>query len=78
MIAEYELNAEDVREMMPKRMEAHLSLKTDSYRSSNEETMNLLLKAVAEGSSLETACEDSCGVVDSNTQRVEHILLEMV
>ena len=31
--------------------------------------MNLLLKAVAEGSSLEAVCADSCGVVDSNTLR---------
>jgi hypothetical protein len=31
--------------------------------------MNLLLKAVAEGSRLETMCEDSYGVVDSNTLR---------
>jgi hypothetical protein len=31
--------------------------------------MNLLLKAVAEGSSLEAVCADSCGAVDSNTLR---------
>lgn len=69
MIPENVLNAEDVRGMMLERMEAHLRVKTEGYRSSTEQTMNLLLKAVAEGSSLEAACEDSCGVVDSNTLR---------
>lgn len=69
MIPEYALNAEDVRGMMLDRMEAHLSLKTEGYRSSTEQTFNLLLKAVAEGSSLEAVCADSCGVVASNTLR---------
>lgn len=69
MIPKNVLNAEDVRGMMLDRMEAHLSLKTEGYRSSTEQTFNLLLKAVAEGSSLEAACADSCGVVDSNTLR---------
>jgi hypothetical protein len=69
MIPEYALNAEDVRGMMLDTMEKHLSLKTEGYRSSTEQTFNLLLKAVAEGSSLEAACADSCGVVDSNTLR---------
>lgn len=69
MIAEYTLNAEAVREMMVERMEKHLSLKTEGYRSSTEQTMNLLLKAVAEGSSLEAVCADSCGAIDSNTLR---------
>jgi len=69
MIPEYTLNAEDVRGMMLDRMEKHLSLKTEGYRCSTGQTMNLLLKAVAEGSSLEAVCADSCGVVDSNTLR---------
>jgi hypothetical protein len=69
MIPEYALNAEDVRGMMLGEMEKHLSVKTEGYRSTTEQTFNLLLKAVAEGSSLEAACADSCGVVDSNTLR---------
>lgn len=69
MIAENALNAEDVRGMMLGRMEKHLSLKTEGYRCSTGQTMNVLLKAVAEGSSLEAVCADSCGVVDSNTLR---------
>ncbi len=69
MIPNYRLNAEDVRGMMLDRMEQHLSLKTEGYRSSTEQTFNLLLKAVAEESSLEAVCADSCGVVSSNTVR---------
>lgn len=69
MIPEYALNAEDVRAMMLNNMESHLSLKTEGYRSTTHTILNLLLKAVAEGSSLEAVCADSCGVVDSNTLR---------
>lgn len=69
MIPEYTLNAEEVRAMMVNVMERHLSLKTEGYRSTTSETFNLLVKAVAEGSSVEAVCADSCGVVDSNTLR---------
>lgn len=71
MIPENALNAEDVHGMMLDRMETHLSLRTEGYRSSTQQTCNLLLKAVAEGSSLEAVCADSCGVVDSNTLRAQ-------
>jgi hypothetical protein len=69
MIAEETLHAEDVRGMMLDAMERHLSLKTEGYRCRTVQTFNLLLKAAAEGSSLEAVCADSCGVVDSNTLR---------
>lgn len=69
MIPENALNAEDVRGMMLDVMESHLSVKTEGYRSTIGQTFNLLLKAVAEGSSLEAVCADSCGAVDSNTLR---------
>lgn len=69
MIPENALNAEDVRGMMLDVMESHLSVKTEGYRSTTGQTFNLLLKAVAEGSSLEAVCADSCGAVDSNTLR---------
>jgi hypothetical protein len=68
MIPENVLKAEDVRGMMLERMEAHLSVKTEGYRSSTQQTYNLLLKAVAEGSSLEAVCADSEGI-NSNTLR---------
>ena len=69
MIPEHALNAEDVRGMMLERMEKHLTLRTEGYRSSTQQTMNLLLKAAAEGSSLEAVCADSCGGVAGNTLR---------
>jgi hypothetical protein len=69
MIPEHSLNAEDVRHMMLNTMEAHLSLKTEGYRIRTNQTFDLLLKAVAEGSSVEAVCADSCGVVASNTLR---------
>jgi hypothetical protein len=69
MIAEKTLKAEDVRQMMLSRMGKHLSLKTEGYRISTEQTFNVLIKTVAEGSSLEAVCADSEGVVDSNTLR---------
>ncbi|MEO8391589.1 MAG: hypothetical protein ABI700_01225 [Chloroflexota bacterium] len=69
MIPEYALNAEEVRGMMLDRMERHLSLKTEGYRCTTDQTFNLLLRAVAEGSSVEAVCADSCGGVNSNTLR---------
>ena len=69
MIPEYALNTEDVRHMMLDRMETHLTVKTEGYRCSTGQTFNLLLKAVAEGSSVEAVCADSCGAVDSNRLR---------
>ena len=61
MIPEYALKAEDVQAMMLNTMERHLSLKTEGYRCTTDQTYKLLLKAVAEGSSLEAVCADSCG-----------------
>jgi putative transposase len=55
--------------MMLEVMERHLSLKTEGYRSTTNETFHLLLKAVAEGNSLEAVCADSCRVMASNTLR---------
>lgn len=69
MIPKDALNAEDVREMMLNTMERHLTVKTEGYRCTTDQTFNLLLKAVAEGSSVEAVCADSCGGVDSNTLR---------
>jgi outer membrane murein-binding lipoprotein Lpp len=55
--------------MLLNTMETHLTVKTEGYRSSTDPTFHLLLKAVAEGSSLEAVCADSCGIVSSNTLR---------
>ena len=69
MIAEYALKAEDVLAMMRKPMEEHLSLKTEGYRCTTPETLQLLLKVVAEGSSLEAVCADTWEGIAGNTLR---------
>ena len=69
MIPEHALNGEEVRQMLLETMEKHLSLKTEGYRSSTDQTFHLLLKAVAQGSSVEAVCADTGGGVASNTLR---------
>jgi len=56
MIPNYTLNAEDVRTKMIDMMQRHLSLRTEGYRCTTGQTFDLLLKAVAEGSSIEAVC----------------------
>jgi hypothetical protein len=69
IIPKYALNAEDVRGLMLESIEKHLTLKTEGYRTRTAQTIDLLLKAVAEGSSLEAVCADSGGAVAANTLR---------
>jgi len=64
MIPKSALKAEDVRAIRLNTMVRHLSLKTEGYRSTTNEMFNLLLKAVAEGSSGESVCADRYGEVD--------------
>jgi hypothetical protein len=69
IIPEYGLHAEDVRQAMLRTMQNHLSLKTEGYRCTTEMTLSVLLKAAAQGSSIEAVCADLSGVADSNTVR---------
>lgn len=69
MIPKNELEAETVRRMLLETLQTHLSLKTEGYRCTTEEVLNVLLKAVAEGSSLEAVCNDQPNGIDSNTLR---------
>ncbi len=66
MIPEYELKAEDVHHMLFKTMQTHLSLKTEGWRCTTEQTLNSLIRAVADGSSLEAVCADASKLVDSS------------
>lgn len=50
MIPEYELKAEGVHQMMFKTVQTHLSLKTEGWRCTTEQTLNSLIKVVADGS----------------------------
>lgn len=69
MIPEHELKAETIHQMMFKTMQTHLSLRTEGWRCTTEQTLNSLMKVVAEGSSLEAVCADTSELVDSNTLR---------
>jgi hypothetical protein len=67
IIAKNELKAEEVHRMVLETLQSHLSLKTEGYRCSTEQVLNVVLKAAAEGSSLEAVCSDHPGGVDGNT-----------
>jgi hypothetical protein len=69
MIHEYRLTAEDVRCQTMKTLTEHISLNAHGYRCTTEMVLDVILKASAEGSSIEAACEDLEEVVDSNTIR---------
>jgi putative transposase len=69
MIPKYELKAEDIQQIVVTTAENHLSLKTEGYRCSTKQTWNVLVKAAAEGRSLEAVCGESSDLVDSNTLR---------
>jgi hypothetical protein len=69
MIPEHELKAENVHRMMLTTLQAHLSLKTEGWRCTTEQTLNILIKAVADRSSLEAVCTDAARLVDGNTLR---------
>ena len=69
MIPKHQLCAEDVRQATMKTMTQHLSLETTGYQCDTEMTLNVLLKAAVDNSSLEAACADLSDVVASNTIR---------
>lgn len=69
MIPEYTLKAEDVRQATVKTLQSYLSLKTEGYTCTTQMTLDVLLKAAAQGSSIEAVCADLQAVADSNTIR---------
>ncbi len=69
MILEYELTAEDVRQAVLNTLREHLSLEIEGYCCTTEMTLNVLLKAAVDNSSLEAACAELEQVAASNTLR---------
>jgi putative transposase len=69
MILEYELTAEDVRQAVLNTLREHLSLETEGYCCTTEMTLNVLLKAAVDNSSLEAACGELEQVASSNRLR---------
>jgi putative transposase len=69
IIPENQLKAEEVHRMLLETLQTHLSLRMEGYRCTTEQVLNVLLKAAAEGSSLEAVCSDQPDGIDGNTLR---------
>jgi hypothetical protein len=69
IIPKNELKAETIHRMLLETLQSHLSLRTEGYRCTAEQVLNGLLKATAEGSSLEAVCSDHADGIDGNTLR---------
>ena len=69
MILEYELKAEHIRDCTMKTLTKHITLEANGYRCTPEMIFDVILKASAERSSIEAACDDLEEVADSNTIR---------
>lgn len=62
-------SAAQLRNQVLDILEPHLSWTTEGYRSRTRMTLDLMLKAALENTSLDAVCADSHGVVSSNTLR---------
>jgi hypothetical protein len=71
MIAQTELTAEEVRALASEVMGRHLKLEVSGYKCDGEMLRNVLLKAAAEGMSIEAVCQALSGLAASNTVRVQ-------
>jgi putative transposase len=69
MILEHELKAEHIRDCTMKTLTEHLTLEANGYCCTAEMIFDVILKASAERSSIEAACDDLEDVADSNTIR---------
>ena len=71
MIAQRELTAEDVRRLALEVMDRHVKLAVNGYKCDSAMLHNVLLKAAAEGLSIEAVCGELSGLAASNTLRVQ-------
>ena len=69
MILEHELKAEDIRRQTMKTLTENITLQANGYRCTTEMVLDVIVKASAESSSIEAACQDLKEVADSNTIR---------
>jgi hypothetical protein len=76
MIAQPQLTAEQVRALALEVMQRHLNLEVNGYQCDSAMLYNILLKAAAEGISIEAVCQELSGLAASNTVRVQlnHVL----
>src|SRR5579871_3985278 len=71
MIAHAELTADEVRRLALEVMERHLKLQVRGYKCDSDMLYNVLVKAAAEGMSIEAVCQELGGLAASNTLRVQ-------
>ena len=69
MIPEYALTAENVRQATLHSLQEHLTLETEGYSCTTEMTLNVLLKAAVDNSSLDAACAELVLVASGNRLR---------
>lgn len=69
MILEYELKAEDIHCHTMSILRENIRLQANGYRCTTEMVLDVIVKASAERSSIEAACQDLKEVADSNTIR---------
>lgn len=69
MIQKEQRNAKEIRDMVQAIGQEHLPLQAEGYECTTEMLYDVLLKAAVEGISLEAACKDLDGVINSNTLR---------
>src|SRR4051812_30226287 len=71
MIAQAESTADEVRRLASEVMKRHLQLEVNGYKCDSPMLHNVLLKAAAEGISIEAVCGELSGLAASNTLRVQ-------
>lgn len=71
MITRNSLSAQEMRDTVVEISKEHLGLEASGYRVTTDMLYDVLLKAAAEGISIEAACADLVDVVDSNTIRAQ-------
>jgi len=69
MIPQYELKAEDIRAYTMNLLKGHTQLDASGYICTTDLILDVILKASAEGSSIEAASNDLEDAADSNTIR---------
>lgn len=71
MIAHLELTAEEVRALALEVMQRHLKLEVNGYKCDSAMVVNVLLKAAADGLSIDAVCQELSGLAAANTLRVQ-------
>lgn len=69
MIAKESVSDQDLRNKVQEVCQTHLPFQADGYKCNTEMVYDVLLKAAAEETSIEAACQDLGNVVDGNTIR---------